>query len=289
LNDVLQYLMWLINIEPNRITGEIIKVSNGKYRAKIRINGMPLSFNIDSWSNIDNALDDISLKLLETLEPEVVLLLSLEHDDEVKMYDMLNRIYKSKDIKKISGALSNVGVYHSEKKEYESAINKFNQALEIDISNKIAITNLSSTLFTMKKYDEILSNRNKYDKYAEDYSLYMMNIGMVYYKKQNFVEAKRYLSRSIKLDPYNSDAYFNLGFVYQNHNYKNPDLAIKNFKKAISTDSSNWKAYINLAAEYSQMGLEKDALSVYYDAITNNPTKKEEIRLMFRPDYRVNQ
>lgn len=84
------------------------------------------------------------------------------------------------------------------------------------------------------------------------------NMGDVYSRAGNFVNASEMFKQAILIDPYYADAYHNLGNSYFNRKmYKE---AAENFQKAVSLNPNLWQSYQSLAAIADMQGNYQEAL-----------------------------
>lgn len=78
------------------------------------------------------------------------------------------------------------------------------------------------------------------------------NMGDVYYRQRNLVQAATEFNRAIELKPDYADGYHNLANTYQNMG--RIEEAIANYQKAVKFNPYLWQSYQNLGAIYFQLG-----------------------------------
>jgi tetratricopeptide (TPR) repeat protein len=98
----------------------------------------------------------------------------------------------------------------------------------------------------------------------------------------DFIDADKWLTRSLQLNPTDSDGWYQLGRTKYNENRFTE--AIEAFKKCLALDATNVKAEENLGLSYAGMGDDLDAAKAYQTAIdwqTTSVTKDAETYLAF--------
>ncbi|AUJ49989.1 tetratricopeptide repeat protein [Brachyspira hyodysenteriae] len=147
-----------------------------------------------------------------------------ENNRNIKISNLFNSAYQS---------------YNN--KEYDKAINYYNQIIEI--------------------IDDLLKG---YDENSEEYSKYKNNYLIAYNNRANaksdlglYEEAIKDFDKAIKLNPNNSNTYNNMGII-KNYlgQYKK---AIKDFDKAIELNPNNFMAYYNKGLAKSDLGHNEEA------------------------------
>ena len=98
----------------------------------------------------------------------------------------------------------------------------------------------------------------------------------------DFIDADKWLTRSLQLNPTDSDGWYQLGRTKYNENRFTE--AIEAFKKCLALDATNVKAEENLGLSYAGLGDDLDAAKAYQTAIdwqTASATKDAETYLAF--------
>lgn len=98
----------------------------------------------------------------------------------------------------------------------------------------------------------------------------------------DFIDADKWLTRSLQLNPTDSDGWYQLGRTKYNENRFTE--AIDAFKKCLAIDATNVKAEENLGLSYAGLGDDLDAAKAYQTAIdwqTTSVTKDAETYLAF--------
>lgn len=130
--------------------------------------------------------------------------------------------------------LVNEGVAYHDKGDYDDAISKYNQALELDKDNLLALAEKSFTLNSLRKYEESIEICKKaIEKHPNDNSL--KNVYVTYgndldeLKKTD--EAFAIFDEGLKVFPEYYQLHFNKGITYSS--IRKYDEAILSFQQAI--------------------------------------------------------
>lgn len=129
-----------------------------------------------------------------------------------KKYDVEKKIDFEDEIKKLEQAtnLQKEGTALFKQEQYEEAILKYSEAIELDSENKVLYSNRSACYAKLKRDSEGIKDAEK----------------------------------AIEIDPTYSKAYSRLGTFYF---YSNPQKSLENFQKALENDPSNseYKKMVN--------------------------------------------
>ena len=99
-----------------------------------------------------------------------------------------------------------------------------------------------------------------------------VNIGTLYYDRQQFEKAQRYYRQALARDPQHAKAYFNLGNVMDELGCS--DKAIELYEKAIQVDSGFSDAYFNLAAACEKLGIQDTAIKHWTSYLKLDPDSR---------------
>jgi len=107
-------------------------------------------------------------------------------------------------------------------------------------------------------------------------------VAMDYVLLGDFIDADKWLTRSLQSNPTDSDGWYQLGRTKYNEN-RFPE-AIEAFKKCLTLDTTNVKAEENMGLSYAGLGDDLEAAKAYQTAIdwqTTSVTKDAETYLAF--------
>jgi tetratricopeptide (TPR) repeat protein len=94
-------------------------------------------------------------------------------------------------------------------------------------------------------------------------------LGMISYERMDYVAAKGYIKRSLRIDPSEASAYFNLANVLREE--RNFDEAVSNYQKALLINPELNDAYYNLGIIFEKKEQIADAIACYEKAIRIDP------------------
>lgn len=146
----------------------------------------------------------------------------------------------------------NLATVYATNRQLNKAIRQYKEIIQLDGANLDAYLNLSTCLVNQKKY----------------------------------VEARHYLSQAIALSPNEAQAYWELGNINWRHE-KKPDVALKNYEKAILLEPNSQVYYENLALLQEEFwrtqkddSFKNKAVATWEQFLIylNDPLKKQNIR-----------
>lgn len=94
-------------------------------------------------------------------------------------------------------------------------------------------------------------------------------LGMIFYERMDYIAAKEYIERSLRIDPSEAYAYFNLANILREE--RNFDEAISNYQKALRINPDLNDAYYNLGIIFKEKGQISDAVACYEKAVRIDP------------------
>ena len=159
----------------------------------------------------------------------------------------------------------------SAKKEYDKAIQDFDEAIRLDPKNARAFNNRGSAWSGKQEYDKAIQDFDEAIRLDHRYALAFYNRGVAWIGKQEYDKAIRDYDEAIRLNPKYAPAFYNRGVAWgAKQEY---DKAIQDFDEAILLDPK-------LAVAFFSRGLARGAKQEYDKAIQDYD---EAIRL--NPKY----
>jgi len=95
------------------------------------------------------------------------------------------------------------------------------------------------------------------------------NLGIEYYKRKQYAQAKSLYERALKVQPTYEKAYYNLGNVYRVEQDFARALAM--YQKTAQLNPKNFRNHNNLGNAYAMQGLYEQALKAYQRALKHKP------------------
>lgn len=142
-----------------------------------------------------------------------------------------------------SEAHNYLGTLYSDRKLWDQAIKEFEKALSNHLYDtpSMALYNMAWAYYSKKDYKTALAKYQEVlrtDPLTRLRPLIDKNVGLIYYDQNNFTEAIRHLKKSVELDPSLLEAYYILGQSYlKNKDNKNARIAFQNVVQ-LSPESS---------------------------------------------------
>jgi tetratricopeptide (TPR) repeat protein len=108
---------------------------------------------------------------------------------------------------------NNLGTSKFNAGDYEGAIEAFNKAIELGVSDEAALNNRGSAKFLLGRLEEALEDFNMAIKLKPDFSDPYRNRGVIWYKQNNFPAAIEDFNRCLELNPEDGITYYYRGIA----------------------------------------------------------------------------
>ena len=169
---------------------------------------------------------------------------------------------------------NNIGNLYYELKSFKDAEKIWSDGLKVSPNNIVLLRNLGTLLFE-KKGENSLAKKNfeKILALSPDKSFALNYLGMIYKSEGKFDEAERYFKNAIEVDPYYSEAYYNLSYLKKINKQNN---FLRKLEKLYSSKqiSEEDRVYICFSLAKAFDDLEKYSLSYKYLSEGNFLRKK---------------
>ena len=169
---------------------------------------------------------------------------------------------------------NNIGNLYYELKSFKDAEKIWSDGLKVSSNNIVLLRNLGTLLFE-KKGENSLAKKNfeKILALSPDKSFALNYLGMIYKSEGKFDEAERYFKNAIEVDPYYSEAYYNLSYLKKINKQNN---FLRKLEKLYSSKqiSEEDRVYICFSLAKAFDDLEKYSLSYKYLSEGNFLRKK---------------
>ncbi|TGL71039.1 tetratricopeptide repeat protein [Leptospira kmetyi] len=103
---------------------------------------------------------------------------------------------------------------------------------------------------------------------------YVNNVGVTYLNEGKLDQAIIYFAKATERNPSYGRAFYNLGVAYQKQ--QNNEKAIQSYVKTVGIDDSISEAYFNLGIVYTRVGNKKQAIESYQKFIDLAPVEYEK-------------
>ncbi len=170
----------------------------------------------------------------------------------------------------LSPLLFNIsGAFYKSRGQYETAIQKFMQAIKLNPSYAEAHFNKGIVLRDLNHTSEAIKSYQNAVNIKKDYPEAHNNLANVYFHLKSFGPSIEHYELAIKYNPSFAEAYKNLGIVYRA--IERYDKAGENFDKALSINPDFVLATNYRGLVYQDMGQHDDAIKFYDKALQLNP------------------
>lgn len=163
------------------------------------------------------------------------------------------------------------GIKYYSGKNYQKALNNFEQAAKLNPYDGRILYSLGSTYYYLNNYSKAEEILKRAVNYIKDKNLFI-NLGMSYMKLGNQKEAEEQLLQAVYIDSQFIGAYLNLAHLYSGQ--QNYDQAIANWLKALEINpdySERYKILYNLGLMYQRKKMSYKALFYFRQALDSAP------------------
>lgn len=135
--------------------------------------------------------------------------------------------------------------------EYEKAINALEYSFLIEEDFEMGYKDCAELCMQTCKFTKALDiYLDELKRFGPDSDI-LASIGECYIKIENYLDAKKYLSKAIRLDPYNDEVYYLLALCYSTQ--KVWKEAIKYYQKALDIEDRREEYFAGIAYAFSQI------------------------------------
>ncbi|OGL44681.1 MAG: hypothetical protein A2161_16170 [Candidatus Schekmanbacteria bacterium RBG_13_48_7] len=187
----------------------------------------------------------------------------------------------------VARAWLNCGQIYQDKKQFDDAMNCYEETIKIAPNLYRAYNNLGAVYLAIKQPDKAiiqLSEAIKLEKY--DPGVYQ-NLGNAYQQMGNFQEAITVYEKALNLANQNEEIRMNM--VYAMNNWAssflsngNFDEAISRYKQAISINPNFEGSYLNLAVVYMRMNKPDQAINLLNSLLNLQPSNEKALEFLFQ-------
>ena len=159
-------------------------------------------------------------------------------------------------------AYSHLGVQHYREGKYPEAIEDLTKAIQLGYEDDYV--NRGSALMELKNYEAAIEDYNQAIAYRPDGAKAFFGRGLVYFEMRQYERAIDDYTQAIELQTDYSKAYNNRGLAYENLNRR--EEALENYAEATRLDPDNGAAHNNLGRALVYAGRLKEAIQSYQRA-----------------------
>ncbi len=260
LNTIIQYIRQLRDVE-TRISGDLVG-DKDHFELTVRVNGKPkiVKGNLDA---LDGNLTILAEYIIENTQPYFLALHYYGKKDYDKALELVQTTLNNKDKRDDSFAYDLWGNILARKKQYEHAIEKYNEAIKINPDNDNPYIGLGYVYFKgYKNYNAAISNYQKViDRNEKNYSAYN-DLALVLADKGDIDAAKENYKKAIAANPNYANAYYNLGLIFLgDKNYQQANVQFNKIIELPYNAGNYFNAYNGLCYSLSQQSKYEEAIS----------------------------
>jgi tetratricopeptide (TPR) repeat protein len=167
---------------------------------------------------------------------------------------------------------------------YESALNAYNQAMELAPNNPLIVYNIAMLEFLNKNNQEARNNITKALELKSNYVDAIFLLVQIESEEGNLTEAIKQAEYATTLAPNDSTVFFRLGLLrFYNKNYQG---AIDSFERSVILNNNYLNARFFLAQSYKNVGRKNDALvqfNILKEILPDNQEINDAIRSINLP------
>lgn len=141
-----------------------------------------------------------------------------------------------------SVAYNNIGIVYSRQKLYDKAIESYEKAIELDLNYLPPYQGLADVYSEQELYDKAIETYHKAINIAPKNATFLNGLGIVYYKKKLYDKAIEYYNIAIEFNPNEDSNYYNLALAY--FEKKEYQKALVNYKKYLELDTSTTSNFV---------------------------------------------
>jgi predicted TPR repeat methyltransferase len=166
-------------------------------------------------------------------------------------------------------AMHAMGILHAQFDDLVSAVNYFQQAIQLEPENPALYLNLGNTLKSQGLFEPAVTAFLKAIALKPDYASAMNNLGTVYFAQNNLTDAVASYQHAIAHQSNFTDAYYNLGLAYTKQ--KNFPAAINTYQKLLTLAPQHAAANFQLATLFLIQGELAQALVIFLMLAEQHP------------------
>lgn len=177
----------------------------------------------------------------------------------------------------------NLGTAYQGLKLYEKSIDAYQYAVVIDEKFDYAYRNMGDAYIRLRKYNDAIEVLQKHLEIAKPEDVIYEAIGHCYEKMRKYTQARYYYRKAVHLSPGDDKLYLKIAKCYMTE--ENWENAVRALQSALRINKQSAEYNITLGQCYLQLGMDKEALVNFLNAVRLRPSNtsawKEFIRGLY--------
>ena len=187
----------------------------------------------------------------------------LKKEDYLTAQHFLNKAYSIETDSPNITTIYHLGLTYLKLKQYDDAINYFEQCIKMEHDHIQAINGLGVVYKEQSQYDQAIGLLKQALEIKADFYDAFFNLGSIYTSMHRHQEALDHLLEAKKIKPDSSELFCELGVFYQKSGQL--DLSLLNFQKAIEMKPDYSQAIYNMSLTQLMTGhIKEGALNYEY-------------------------
>jgi len=179
-------------------------------------------------------------------------------------------------------AWNNLGVIATREGQIDESIQRFQEALRLNLHHLAALDNLGNAYRLQKRWDDARKALERALEVVPQDAEANYSLGMVFAQTGDNVKAYEYLQRALHTRPDYPEALNNLGILYLLTERRNE--AVASFEQCIRVAPAFDQSYLNLARVYALEGSRDKARGVLLDLLKQHPDHPQAKQLLDQLD-----
>lgn len=166
----------------------------------------------------------------------------------------------------------NIASGHHSLKEYEAAIDAYENCIALDGQLEAAYRNVADAYMKVKRFDDAIYSLEKNLEIARPEDILYEAMGQCFEKKKDYKQARYFYRKAIQLNPNDDLFFYKIGSTYFRE--KKYELAYESFKSAFKLDETNHQYALALGNCQLESENEKDAIVYFLKSLSLKPNQK---------------
>jgi len=171
-----------------------------------------------------------------------------------------------------ASAWYNLGLLYQSVKNYEEAIEAYENCMALNSQFDYALRNLGECYVQQEEFDKAIAVFEEHMQIAKTEDIILETLAYCWEHKKQFAKARQYYRKASNINPEDDTVFYRIGETYVKE--RQWEKAIKSFSVALHLDKENVNYSLALGDCLMQIEAEDEAVVCYLNAVKVKPTKK---------------